>query len=118
MLRWVGAIAIAPLWLPLHFVAYSTEVAFLPAEWALRRRMRRQGRAVRMAELRADLVGGKGSLIVEWPTPGWRFSRLWWTDEAVPNGSPTRGSVLPFARRYTDPDAGRARLVAVWNGDQ
>jgi hypothetical protein len=66
----------APVWLPVALVALLTELAFLPGELGLRRRMRRTGRVTRAADMRYALAADHGSLIVEWPTPGWRFCRL------------------------------------------
>jgi hypothetical protein len=82
-LLWATAVLTAPVWMPVVVVALITEVAFLPGEWLLRRRMRRAGRWLPRARLCERLWAGSGTLIVEWPTPGWRFCRAWWTPESI-----------------------------------
>jgi hypothetical protein len=121
---WATALLAAPLWVPVLFVALVTEVAFLPGEWRVRRRMRRAGRWLPKAELFERLQAGSGTLIVDWPTPGWRFCRAWWTPEVIER--PTQELSEPrrarqFERwchdRYTDLERGTALLVAVWWGE-
>jgi hypothetical protein len=125
-LRWVGraaALLTAPLWAPALLVGLATELAFLPGEWRVRR-MRRAGRWLPRAELRQRLRRRAGTLIVEWPAPGFRYSRAWWASEVI--GPSARGSPGPpgrgFARwchgRYTDLGRGAALLVAVWGGER
>src|SRR5687767_15638397 len=120
---WVIAMVTSPLWLPVLFVAFATEVAFLPGEWHVWRRMRRAGRWLPRGELFERLRMRSGTLIVEWPTPGFRFSRVWWTPEII--GCPAQevsehDRVTYYERchaRYTDLERGAALLVSVWWGE-
>src|SRR5579872_2062215 len=115
---WGIVLLTAPLWVPVVIVALVTEVAFLPGEWRLRRRMRDAGRWLPRAELLKRLQARSGTLLVEWPTPGWRFCRAWWTPEPIPASvrEPVEpGRVRQFDRwchdRYTDLERGTALLV-------
>ncbi len=120
---WAMALLTAPVWVPVVVVALVTEVAFLPGEWRLRRQMRRAGRYLPRARLCERLRARSGTLIVEWPTPGWRFCRAWWTPEAIerPQEPSEPRSARQFERgcheRYTDLERGTALLVAVWWGE-
>jgi hypothetical protein len=111
--------AILPIWLPILIIALCTETYFLPSEWHVRRRMRTAGRWLPRQDLLRHLERQTGTLIVEYPTPGWRFSRLWWTNETLENQESL--GVPEFERwchqQYTDLDCGRAFLVGVWWGN-
>jgi hypothetical protein len=105
-------------------MALVTEIAFLPSECQVRRRMRRADRWLPRARLLERLRAGCGTLTVEWPTPGWQFSRAWWTPEVIER--PVQELADPhrarqFARwcheRHTDLERGTAPLVAVWWGE-
>jgi hypothetical protein len=111
-----------PVWLPFLLIGFATEVVFLPREWRFRSRMRKAGRWLSHTNLLHRLSEQTGTLIVEWPTPGWSFSRAWWSDEVVgelPTDPATAGGFIRECHvRFTSPDTGRAMLVAVWNGEQ
>jgi hypothetical protein len=126
-LRWAGwaaTLLTAPLWVPVLFVGFATELAFLPGEWRVRRRMRRAGRWLPRAALFERLRAGAGTLLVEWPTPGWRFCRAWWVPEVIerPQDLSEPREARRFDRwchaRYTDLERGAALLVAVWWGER
>jgi hypothetical protein len=121
----IGLALTAPLWVPFVVAALVTEVAFLPGELRVRQQMRRVGRQVRWRELRPNLRGRAGTLIVEYPTPGWRFSRAWWTTEVLPEPPETApdpdcpwlgAAGVAYHPLHTHLGDGTARLVAVWCG--
>jgi hypothetical protein len=118
------ALITAPLWVPIVVVALVTEVAFLPREWQVRRRMRCAGRWLPRAELLERLQAGCGTLIVEWPTPGWQFCRAWWTPEVIEQSNQELSEIRRlrqleccYHERYTDLKRGTALLVSVWWGE-
>jgi hypothetical protein len=125
-LLWVPALISAPVWFPLFFLAVAFELIFLPGEWQLRSEMRRASRLLSKGELDRHLLHGSGTLIVEFPTVGWSFSRAWWTEDdlrdRVPAPSETDVILDEFSRRcyetYFERDHGRAQLVSVWRGER
>jgi hypothetical protein len=110
----------------LFILAVAVELIFLPGEWRLRSEMRRAGRLLSKGELDRYLVLGSGTLIVEFPTVGWSYSRAWWTEDdlrdRVPAPSETDVTLEEFSRwcyeTYIERDYGRARLVSVWRGER
>jgi hypothetical protein len=111
-------------------VGLTTEVAFLPYELLLRRRMRRAGRYLHPRTLAS--LGG--TILSDSPSFSWAIGRLWWTPDDVLALAPTppetreeRSRALraghyvwhPFDRwvweRYLSPETGTAFLFGIWH---
>jgi hypothetical protein len=112
---------------------YSVTHNFI-SELLFRARMRQCGRFLRWRQLSARIAEeGSGTLIIESPSLGWRFTHAWWTPEKVlalsPHALPTDDDYRSAAEKmqcldwdrwhwenYTDPNKGRGLLLRVWNG--
>lgn len=138
----VVRILIIPLLLPYVLLVFVIIIALglyatihnRVCELSLRRRMKRCGRFLLRHELSDRIaVEGPGTLIVEFPSMGWRFTHAWWTHEKtralcpfpLPSHDDYRRTAeteqsLDWDRwywdNYTDPTKGRALLLRVWNG--
>lgn len=104
----------------------------------LKRLLRERSRFKPLRECTADLICGRGTLIIESYTAGWGSTRVWWTPDDVPTLMPHQ-SILQqprqrpltqeedasearlaqwFIDNYTDPETGRALLVKPRRGDR
>lgn len=97
--------------------------------WRTFRQMRLAGRLMSRSEFERELAAGKGTVVFEFPTLGWRVLRVWWTDEDVwalgraaglaeqsPDPEDKEGMApSPFEcwchDAYVVPEGGRASLV-------
>ena len=102
-------------------------------ELRVRRRMRQCGRFLSSADVSQRIAARGGTLIIEHPSLGWRFTHAWWTPDDVlstaPFALPTEDEYKNAAAtmkcldwdkwcwdNYTCLDNGRAFLLRVWNG--
>jgi len=96
--------------------------------------MRRKGRFLRLIDAKRSIAESTGTLIVEYPWPGFRYTHAWWTPDDVVGK-------LPFANdpnrdgdnsafelhadwnqwcwdNYLAPDTGCGFLLQVWDGKE
>ncbi len=101
-------------------------------ELGVRRRMRVAGRLVSRRKCLELMENSSGTLIIEWPTPSWNVSRVWWTSDDVLAEAPIPPLDAkeckpvdlvhhPFIewchKQCTELDGGTASLIAVYNGN-
>lgn len=126
-----GVIVLLTVILPLCVLGLLSGICLVISEFRLSLKMRRRGRYLSRSERSRRFAGGRGTVIIESPTVGWRVTRAWWTEDDVlalapcdppgedqlRNGAFWGNAFLQWAHaEYTNIEDGRAYLLAVWNG--
>lgn len=134
------SVLFAPITVPLLFLAAAVSIPWTYIQKVNQRRkernftedMKKAARLMDWQEFRQAMENGAGTAIGEFLSMKGPF-RLWWTAEDVPAISPHKWQreqhvawmepeFLPFFKwcfaRYTNPESGAARLVAVPEGER
>jgi hypothetical protein len=139
--RKIAMILLLPLVLPavllaLPFFAWMwlyAECANYSSERRVLRTLRESGRYLSLADVLKHIEARGGTLIIEFPSFGWNYTRAWWTPDDVlsisPFSVPSKGDYEQAYRNcecldwdkwclenYTCMDSGCAYLLRVWNG--
>jgi hypothetical protein len=98
-------------------------------EERFRVRMKRCGRSLGLSNVNKEIQAKGGTLIIEYPSPGWRHTRAWWTPDDLFSKStislPTIEEEMALEHldwykwcwdSYLCPGNGRAYLLQVHNG--
>jgi hypothetical protein len=83
-----------------------------------RRQLAAKGRQMSLAQAKELISRGEGSILVDFPTLGWRVARVWWSSEKPLVPSEALGDDCPCSdedhmnyNRLIHPDTGVAKIV-------
>ena len=132
----VPAVMLAVAMLPLVAVLAGLGLCSVSANYVgevwFQHRMRRARRFLSIAQVHDRIADCGGTLIIESPSFGWKYSRAWWTPVDVQTQSPFKTATLEDYQQgdelkcldwdrwcwnnFTSPETGGGFLLRVWNG--